>query len=148
MQLAGACTYMAFLQVSAPTALLFVAVFPSQALCVRLCLPAVLPLQRHRYAFGITMWEVVTAGRPFKGMPLISLGHNIAVQGMRPQWPIAVPLRYRMLAEHCWAHAPEERPTMDTVVAQLTEMRAEAGGSTPCVNMSYHQVRCIAWELM
>lgn len=89
------------------------------------------------------MWEVVTAGRPFKGMPLISLGHNIAVQGMRPQWPIAVPLRYRMLAERCWAHAPEERPTMDAVVAQLTEMRAEAGGSTPCVDMSYHQVCCV-----
>jgi len=37
------------------------------------------------------------------------LGHSIAVQHLRPEWPLFVPPGYKDLAEACWDHDAEKR---------------------------------------
>ncbi|KXZ45700.1 hypothetical protein GPECTOR_51g685 [Gonium pectorale] len=83
------------------------------------------------YAFGITMWEIFTGGHPYRGTPGALLGHQTASEGRRPLFPPGTPLRYRNLAERCWAHDAAARPTFSQILDELIAMRAEVPGPTP-----------------
>jgi hypothetical protein len=64
------------------------------------------------YAFGMLLYEVITGLRPFTGMPLLVMAHEVAVKGMRPQWPPELPKEFeplQQLAEACWRQLPEDR---------------------------------------
>ena len=61
-----------------------------------------------RYAFGITMWEIYTSGRPFPGVPQALLGHAI-LTGKRPEFPRSAPPGFVALAEACWCNAAAVR---------------------------------------
>lgn len=46
------------------------------------------------------------------GVPLPLLPHEVAVKGLRPEWPQDLPAFFRplqQLAEACWVHTPEDR---------------------------------------
>ena len=60
------------------------------------------------YAFGITMWEIYTSGRPFPGMPQALLGHAV-LNGRRPDFPAGAPPGYVALTKACWAQAAADR---------------------------------------
>ncbi|KAF5831358.1 hypothetical protein DUNSADRAFT_13265 [Dunaliella salina] len=75
------------------------------------------------YAFGITLWELFTAGQPYKGVPMALLGHRVVKEQRRPALPLAMPEGYRELLNKCWAHKPEHRPTFLEILEQLRVLR-------------------------
>eukprot|EP00798_Chlamydomonas_sp_ICE-L_P029341 gene29341-8895_t len=77
------------------------------------------------YAFGITMWELMTAACPYEGVPAVTLGHGVAKKRWRPKWPANVPLDYRLLAEDCWSQKPEDRPSFEKVIGRIGAIRRD-----------------------
>ncbi|KAG1661448.1 hypothetical protein FOA52_006811 [Chlamydomonas sp. UWO 241] len=75
------------------------------------------------YAFGITLWELYTGAKPFKGVPRVVLAHTIVFEGKRPKFPEGTASDYRMLSERCWHPQAEERPTFSEVLRSLQELR-------------------------
>lgn len=66
------------------------------------------------YAYGILLWELLTGQRPFAGVPLLLLPHEVAREGLRPAWPPGLPdnagyAALRRLAEDCWVAEPGKR---------------------------------------
>ena len=61
------------------------------------------------YAFGVTLYELLTSAHAFRGVPVALLGHKVSVQRRRPQFPPGSPADYLALAEACWAHDAAER---------------------------------------
>jgi hypothetical protein len=74
------------------------------------------------YSFGITLWELYMALRPYEGVPRAVLGHLIAYKHKRPAFPPDVPTGYKHLTEQCWAPDPKQRPSF-----------MEVGGRCVCV---------------
>ncbi|KAG1673652.1 hypothetical protein FOA52_013316 [Chlamydomonas sp. UWO 241] len=86
------------------------------------------------YAFGISMYELIMAERPYIGIANALLGHQVVHDRKRPSIPSVFPAEYRSLASRCWAHDPEARPTFEDIVAELTAMRSRIKGrSRPLV---------------
>ncbi|GLI65582.1 hypothetical protein VaNZ11_009155 [Volvox africanus] len=81
------------------------------------------------YAFGVTLWELFTGGHAFQGVPRALLGHQIAQERRRPVFPPFVPEPYVRLAEECWAHRPENRPSFEVIMERLAMMRSTVPGS-------------------
>jgi hypothetical protein len=48
--------------------------------------------------FGILLWELFTGQHAFKGIPRALLGHEVAYQQRRPQFPEGCPFDYQLLA--------------------------------------------------
>jgi serine/threonine protein kinase len=64
------------------------------------------------FAYGVLLFEIMTGQRAYAGVPIPLLPHEVAVQGLRPQWPPGMPpgcRDLRRLAESCWAHNPQDR---------------------------------------
>jgi serine/threonine protein kinase len=64
------------------------------------------------YAYGILLYEIITGRRAYAGVPIPLLPHEVAMQGLRPEWPSNLPedsLQLRDLAELCWKHHPQDR---------------------------------------
>jgi serine/threonine protein kinase len=64
------------------------------------------------YAYGILLYELITGQRAYAGVPVPLLPHEVALQGLRPEWPKNMPaesLMLRDLAEACWQHKPQDR---------------------------------------
>lgn len=72
------------------------------------------------YAFGLTIYQLITNKIPFDGCPMFELVTKIT-RGVRPKIPEEVPKAYKELIESCWAENPSDRPTFDSILAQLTE---------------------------
>lgn len=64
------------------------------------------------YAYGILLYELITGQRAYVGVPIPLLPHEVALQGLRPEWPRNMPAESSMLrdlAEACWQHKPQDR---------------------------------------
>jgi len=64
------------------------------------------------YAYGILLYEIITGCRAYAGVPIPLLPHEVAMQGLRPEWPKNIPLEsegLRQLAQACWAHKAHDR---------------------------------------
>lgn len=64
------------------------------------------------YAFGIMLYEIVTGRRAYASVPIPLLPHEVAMRGLRPEWPQHLPLEcagIQRLAEACWAQEPQSR---------------------------------------
>lgn len=64
------------------------------------------------YAYGILLYELITGQRAYAGVPVPLLPHEVALQGLRPEWPRNMPAESSMLrdlAEACWQHKPQDR---------------------------------------
>jgi len=83
------------------------------------------------YSFGITLWELYTAGKPYQGVPGALLGHKVAKEGHRPSLPLVMPEGYRALLKKCWDQKPENRPSFAQVLEELQELRQAEAGPTP-----------------
>ena len=56
----------------------------------------------HRFAFGITLWELYTSQRAFRDVNRAFLGYQISKAGLRPEFSRDAPADYATLAEACW----------------------------------------------
>ncbi|KAI8468110.1 MAG: kinase-like domain-containing protein [Monoraphidium minutum] len=83
------------------------------------------------YSFGVTLWELFTAGSAYQGVPRALIGHQVAVLGLRPPLPPFTPAEFRALVEACWAPQPEKRPTFDQLLPRLVAMRQALSLTTP-----------------
>lgn len=64
------------------------------------------------YAYGILLYELITGQCAYAGVPVLLLPHEVALQGLRPEWPRNMPAESSMLcdlAEACWQHKPQDR---------------------------------------
>ena len=71
------------------------------------------------YAYGVLLYEVITSRRAYVGIPVPLLPHEVAVKGLRPEWPEGLPVGSRdlkKLAQACWAQKPQERCVWDGLV--------------------------------
>lgn len=72
------------------------------------------------FSLGIMMWNLVTGEVMFDGSPE-DIARSI-LNGGRPQFPPGTDFRFVVLAESCWNHRPQDRPTAKQVVQELTKM--------------------------
>ncbi|GAX79556.1 hypothetical protein CEUSTIGMA_g6997.t1 [Chlamydomonas eustigma] len=82
------------------------------------------------YAYGITLWELYTALRPFSMIPAALVGHQVTQEGVRPEFPQDAPEGYVMLVQQCWNQQATERPSFSEVVNILGKMRRDLGGQS------------------
>ncbi|KAI8470186.1 MAG: hypothetical protein J3K34DRAFT_521543 [Monoraphidium minutum] len=74
------------------------------------------------YAFGVLLFEMMSGRRAYSGVPPPLLPHEVARQGLRPEWPSGMPpgcSDLRRLAELCWAQLPQDRPSFQDIMAAL-----------------------------
>jgi serine/threonine protein kinase len=71
------------------------------------------------YAFGILLFELVTASKPFaeKNFATIHQLMNAVKKGDRPKIPPKVPDSWRELIEACWAQSPSDRPLFSAIIS-------------------------------
>ncbi len=50
------------------------------------------------YAFGILLWELITGGHAYRGVPRAVLGHEVTKRHLRPAFPRDTPFDYQLLA--------------------------------------------------
>ncbi|KAK5601686.1 hypothetical protein CRENBAI_021908 [Crenichthys baileyi] len=81
----------------------------------------------HQWAFGVTLWELMTLGQtpyvdidPFEMSAYLKDGYRIAQ-------PINCPDELFAVMACCWALDPEERPKFQQLVQCLTEFHAALG---------------------
>ncbi|KAI8468020.1 MAG: kinase-like domain-containing protein [Monoraphidium minutum] len=83
------------------------------------------------YTFGILLWELFTGKHAFKGVPPTLLGHEVAYQQRRPQFPEGCPFDYQLLACRCWESDYAIRPDFDAILQQLQRMRGRLRAADP-----------------
>ena len=62
------------------------------------------------FAFGVLMWAMIHEQRPWNNKTPGFVA-NAVTSGVRPEWQTESPLRWKEIAEKCWTHDPEERPS-------------------------------------
>lgn len=73
------------------------------------------------WSYGILLWEIFTLGQhPYDRIEGNTLERAI-VDGQRPPKPALASLSMYRLMKNCWRYSPEDRPTAESVVCQLTE---------------------------
>jgi serine/threonine protein kinase len=76
------------------------------------------------YSLGIVMWELVTCDCPFEEFSpdknFFAIKDAIIEQGLRPSIPAECPPGLASLIQHCWQGKPEDRPSLDLIVEQLS----------------------------
>ncbi|KAJ9506971.1 hypothetical protein QJQ45_016559, partial [Haematococcus lacustris] len=101
------------------------------------------------YAFGIMLWELMTAQRAYRGLPKTLIAHAIAHEELRPSFPPTAPATLAALASDCWAARPEARPPFPVILAELTAYRAmmfgqehagDVSGSLALLTLSAHHL--------
>jgi TPR repeat protein len=71
------------------------------------------------YAFGISMFIILTALAPFPKIREAYALMSRVVNGLRPRIPDTVPEGYAQLMADCWDASPDRRPTFHNVVQRL-----------------------------
>ncbi|KXZ47503.1 hypothetical protein GPECTOR_35g941 [Gonium pectorale] len=90
-------------------------------------------VRRDIYAFGIVLWEMLAAQRPWKGSNIIQIAFAVSVHRARPPLDILAPERcppkLRQLIAECWEHDPSRRPAAEEVAKRLA-LVAQAASTT------------------
>ncbi|RGB25310.1 kinase-like domain-containing protein [Rhizophagus diaphanus] len=71
------------------------------------------------YSIGVLLWEISSGRLPFKDEPFDTGLAMRILQGYRETIVPNTPLDYSILYTECWDNEPDNRPTMDQVVAKL-----------------------------
>lgn len=70
------------------------------------------------YAYGITIYQLITGLMPFLGISVYKIG-CIVVEGQRPSIPDFTPSYWKQLIEACWDNNPIGRPTFTEICNRL-----------------------------
>ena len=85
------------------------------------------------YAFGILMWEMYTAQRPYGSVKQHQLVEEVVMRGLRPKFPPHAPPAYIKLAQSCWSGSPQLRPSFEEALVVLNGMLQVWLGVGTCV---------------
>ncbi|KAL6062523.1 Pleckstrin y domain [Balamuthia mandrillaris] len=90
------------------------------------------------YGFGIILWELLTRAHPFAEYQAeYAFSYQLEdaiVAGLRPTFPEAThphEQQYIKLIMECWDKAPDNRPSFDSIVARLSDIRANLQPTRP-----------------
>mmetsp|Transcript_5917 Transcript_5917/g.17739 ORF Transcript_5917/g.17739 Transcript_5917/m.17739 type:complete len:854 (+) Transcript_5917:392-2953(+) len=88
------------------------------------------------YSFGIILWEMNAAKKPFGGLSRDTFYDRVIQGGERPQCNKKWPEELSSLIKQCWDAEPEKRPNFATVVDKLDALLAQEkeGASTKSKN--------------
>ncbi|GAX83961.1 hypothetical protein CEUSTIGMA_g11385.t1 [Chlamydomonas eustigma] len=89
------------------------------------------------YAFGILMWEMYTAQRPYGNMKQQQLVEEVVMRGLRPKFPAHAPTAYVQLAQACWSGSPQQRPTFEESLVMLNNMLMAMDDNEVASNASF-----------
>eukprot|EP00483_Globobulimina_turgida_P005514 UN05524 len=74
------------------------------------------------YAFGITMWEIITGQEPYyPDVDPVDVAIHVLVKERRPQSYAFIPEKIQNLMKLCWHKNCEERPKASQVVEKLSQ---------------------------
>ena len=81
------------------------------------------------YSFGILLWELCAADKPFYGFSSGKHMQLVVLGGERPSMDHhhthAWPMNLQWLIKRCWATAPEARPSFTTIKSVLRDILAD-----------------------
>lgn len=72
------------------------------------------------YSFGILLWVLVTQEVPYSFVQQAWEVASYVISGKRLPIPSDTPVMVAELIKKCWGQVPEERPTFDDVVKELS----------------------------
>jgi hypothetical protein len=75
------------------------------------------------YAFGVTMYETLTASRAWEGARRSAIRAAV-VGGERPPLPLTMDVDMQRLVAQCWSANPRHRPSVADVIAALEAVEA------------------------
>lgn len=70
-------------------------------------------------SLAIVFFEMYTQHIPYEDYAIQDLLDAVCIQGARPQIPDECPREFAKLLNECWASDPEQRPTIDSILARL-----------------------------
>eukprot|EP01083_Nonionella_stella_P076306 207879_1 len=73
------------------------------------------------YAFGITMWEIITGQEPYPDVDPVDTAIHVLVKERRPQSYAFIPEKIQNLMKICWHKHPKKRPDADKIVQILDQ---------------------------
>lgn len=71
------------------------------------------------YSFGVLIWETFTESKPFPTMTSAEAAAYV-LEGHRLELGETIPTRYQSLIARCLQDDPAKRPSMATIVQELT----------------------------
>ncbi|KAG2498423.1 hypothetical protein HYH03_003681 [Edaphochlamys debaryana] len=85
------------------------------------------------YAFGITLWELVTGDRPWRGLSAGRILNAVMLRAARPPIPEWVPPAFASIIHAAWDQDPRRRPSF----AELwEELEAASASSSDCAELA------------
>ena len=75
------------------------------------------------YAFGLLMWQCITAKPPFQGIPSSKIAVAVVLDRVRPTFPFGTLPHYVELANACWGHDAVMRPTAPELLKKLQSLQ-------------------------
>lgn len=84
------------------------------------------------YSYGMLLWEIVHQQIPFRSQNALQAAFAVAMEQKRPPLTLAPPLDgFGPVIMACWHSSAEQRPDMDRVVQELTQLDAIVSTSAP-----------------
>ncbi|KAG2486592.1 hypothetical protein HYH03_014762 [Edaphochlamys debaryana] len=74
------------------------------------------------FAFGVLLWEMLSGTRPYEGLTPAQIAIGVALQGLRPTWPVDTWPELCAIGQRCLAEDPAERPSFRDLEADLVEL--------------------------
>lgn len=71
------------------------------------------------YSFGVVAWEVFSMAKPWAGLSVGRVVHEVTIAARRPPLPPQTPRWLSLLIDRCWAADPRARPPFSQILAEL-----------------------------
>ena len=71
------------------------------------------------YSFGILAWEAACGVKPWRGLSVGRVVHEVTIAARRPEFPPGVPRWLQLLTDRCWAADPRARLPFSAILAEL-----------------------------
>ena len=83
------------------------------------------------YSYAILLWECMTGKVPWGHIPSpMQIIYYVGVLNQRPKMPPTAHEKLKILIEDCWSNDPRARPTFESILTTLYDMKKEQEGSS------------------
>jgi len=77
------------------------------------------------WAFGVTMWEILTEKEPFTGLSPVDACRQVLYKNIRLPLSSIENVELRKILASCWESNAQSRPTMEEIGIRLEEIKKE-----------------------